>query len=200
MSRRLRAYVIATIVAGAFALVTHPPAMLAQEWGHYVAWLVICLVSETMWEATMSGSGTWSLSSTAGLSAIVLWGPAVGMWITALATLLADLFVLRKPAVRAFFNGGQMAITALVSGIAFDLLGGRAALPVTAAAATLERAAATHLVMPFLGLVLTYFILNRSMVTLAVAWSSDRQWLRALPPVPLCTQRAQLARCARCCA
>ncbi|MBP8137204.1 MAG: hypothetical protein KAY61_03295 [Candidatus Eisenbacteria bacterium] len=180
MSRRLRAYVIATIVAGAFALVTHPPAMLAQEWGHYVAWLVICLVSETMWEATMSGSGTWSLSSTAGLSAIVLWGPAVGMWITALATLLADLFVLRKPAVRAFFNGGQMAITALVSGIAFDLLGGRAALPVTAAAATLQRAAATQLVMPFLGLVLTYFILNRSMVTLAVAWSSDRQWLRAL--------------------
>ncbi|MBK7369057.1 MAG: hypothetical protein IPJ04_14455 [Candidatus Eisenbacteria bacterium] len=50
----------------------------------------------------------------------------------------------------------------------------------TAAAATLQRAAATQLVMPFLGLVLTYFILNRSMVTLAVAWSSDRQWLRAL--------------------
>ncbi|MBK7369056.1 MAG: hypothetical protein IPJ04_14450 [Candidatus Eisenbacteria bacterium] len=129
MSRRLRAYVVATIVAGAFALVTHPPAMLAQEWGHYVAWLVICLVSETMWEATMSGSGTWSLSSTAGLSAIVLWGPAVGMWITALATLLADLFVLRKPAVRAFFNGGQMAITALVSGIAFDLLEGARRCP-----------------------------------------------------------------------
>ena len=180
MSRRLLAFVVSTIAVGALALATHPPGMLAQAWGHYVAWLVICLVSETMWTTTLSGSGTWSLSSTAGLAALVLWGPSVGAWLTALSTLLADLFVLRKPAIRAFFNGGQMAITALASGMVFDLLGGRAALPVSVATAVLQRSAATALVMPFLGLVLTYFVVNRSLVTLAVAWSSDRKFFRAL--------------------
>lgn len=181
MSRRLTFYVVATIVGAVVALLTHVPPALAHDWGHYVAWIVICLVSETMWAATISGAGTYSLSSTAGLSAVVLWGPAAGMWVSGLSTLIADLFVMRKPWIRASFNAGQIALTAWMAGLVFTLLGGRAALPLGSAGTMLERSAATALVLPFVALVLTYFAINRAMVTRAVSWSSsDRSWLRVL--------------------
>ncbi|MFN8586967.1 MAG: ATP-binding protein [Candidatus Eisenbacteria bacterium] len=180
MSPRLRAYVYGMIALGAAALATHIPTTLDADWGHYVAWLVICLVSETMWSTTLTGDSTWSLSSTAGLCVLVLWGPAVGMWVTSVSTVVADLFVVRKPGIRAWFNGGQTAITALCAGLAFELLGGRNALPVNAGTPVLHRDAAASLVLPFVGLVVTYFVVNRSLVTVAVAWSSGRTWLRAM--------------------
>lgn len=181
MSRRLQIYVAATIIVAVAALATHVPHTAARDWGHFVAWLVICLVSETMWSATLSGAGTWSLSSTAGLSAVVLWGPEAGMWIVGLSTFVADLFVLRKVWFRAAFNGAQIALTAWMAGLAFELLGGRAALPAGTGGTMLERATAVSLVLPFLGLVLVYFFINRAMVARAVSWSSDdRSWLRVL--------------------
>src|SRR5439155_14670542 len=110
MSRRLRAYVALTVLAAAVVLGAAWPASFARDWGHYVAWIVICLVSETMWSNTLSGSATWSLSATVGLSSAVLLGSAAGIWISALSTLVADMFVLRKPAVRVAFNASQIAL------------------------------------------------------------------------------------------
>ena len=104
MSGRLRAYITATILAAMVVLVVAWPQSFARDWGHYLAWVVICLVSETMWSNTLSGTSTWSLSATAGLSSAVLLGGGAGIWISALSTLVADLFVLRKPAVRVAFN------------------------------------------------------------------------------------------------
>ncbi len=176
MSLRLRLYVGATLVVALGLLGTHVPPLLALDWGHFVAWTVICLVSETMWAPNLSGAGTWSLASTASLATIVLWGTAPGMWIAAVSTLVADLFVQRKPWVRAMFNAGQITITSWAAGGLFTLLGGRAALPVGAGGAQLLHGSAPALVFSFLALVLGYFAVNRAMVALAVAWSSDRPW------------------------
>ena len=180
MSPRLRLYVIATVVVALALLATHIPPAAAHDWGHYVAWTVICLVSETMWSATLSGSATWSLSATAGLSCLVLWGTGAGMWIMAISTLLGDLFVQRKDGVRASFNAGQITVVAWLAGAVFDALGGRQALRVQEGGAILDRTGATSLVLPFVGLVIAYFILNRAMVTLAVAWSGERGWWKVL--------------------
>ena len=97
MSRPLRAYVTATVLAAVAVLAIGWPHAFARDWGHYVAWIVICLVSETMWSNTISGAATWSLSATAGLSTRCCGAPGAGIWIAALSTLIADLFVLRKP-------------------------------------------------------------------------------------------------------
>src|SRR5262245_14570089 len=129
MSLRLKAYVTATIVAAIAVLAIGWPQAFARDWGHYVAWGVICLVSETMWSNTISGGATWSLSATAGLSSAVLWGGGAGLWISALSTLIADLFVLRKPWVRVAFNAGQIAVATAVGALLFQSLGGRVALP-----------------------------------------------------------------------
>lgn len=180
MSRRLRLYVAGTILAASAVLALGWPEHFPTDWGHYVAWVVICLVSETMWSNTLSGAATWSLSATAGLSSAALWGNGAGIWISALSTLVADLFVLRKPWVRVAFNAGQIAVATAVGGMVFEWMGGRAALPVVAGGATIDRGHATSLMLPFLGLVVGYFIVNRAMVALAVAWSAGRGWRQVL--------------------
>jgi signal transduction histidine kinase len=180
MSRRLRLYVAGTVLAAAAVLALGWPDRFASDWGHYVAWVVICLVSETMWSNTLSGAATWSLSATVGLSSAVLWGSGAGIWISALSTLIADLFVLRKPPVRVTFNAGQVALATWLGASLFEVLGGRAALPLTAGGGMLDRAQATTLMLPFLGLVVGYFAVNRAMVALAVAWSAGRGWRQVL--------------------
>jgi len=180
MSRRLKAYVTATVLAAVAVLAIGWPHAFARDWGHYVAWVVICLVSETMWSNTISGGATWSLSATAGLSSAVLWGAGAGLWISALSTLIADLFVLRKPLVRVAFNAAQIAVATAVGALLFQALGGRAALPVGAGGGMLDRAHATSLMLPFVGLVVGYFVVNRAMVALAVAWSAGRGFRQVL--------------------
>ncbi len=180
MSRRLRLYIAATLAAAVAVLAWGWPDRFTTDWGHYVAWVVICLVSETMWSNTLSGAATWSLSATAGLSSAVLWGNGAGIWISALSTLVADLFVLRKPLVRVAFNAGQIAVATAVGATLFEWLGGRTALPVMPGGSVLDRAQATSLMLPFLGLVVGYFVVNRAMVALAVAWSAGRGWRAVL--------------------
>jgi signal transduction histidine kinase len=185
MSWRLKAYVTATVVAAVAVLAIGWPHAFAQDWGHYVAWVVICLVSETMWSNTISGGATWSLSATAGLSSAVLWGAGAGLWISALSTLIADLFVLRKPLVRVAFNAAQIAVATAVGALLFQALGGRVALPgggvpVNGSGSLLDRAHAASLMLPFVGLVVGYFVVNRAMVALAVAWSAGRGFRQVL--------------------
>jgi len=180
VSLKLRLYVAGTVLAAAAVLAFGWPDRFATDWGHYVAWVVICLVSETMWSNTLSGTATWSLSATVGLSSAVLWGTGAGVWISALSTLVADLFVLRKPLVRVAFNSGQVALATWLGASLFELLGGRGALPVGAGGGVLDRTQATSLMLPFLGLVVGYFAVNRAMVARAVAWSTDRGWITVL--------------------
>ncbi|HTR97354.1 MAG TPA: ATP-binding protein [Candidatus Acidoferrales bacterium] len=184
MTLRLKAYVALTAAVATALLATHVSGAVEQRWPHILAWLVICLVSETMWSKSISGDATWSLAATAGLSSVALWGPEAGMWISGLSTIVADLFVQHKPAVRAAFNGSQIVITSWLSALVFAALGGRAALPIASGPATLDRALSTSLVMPFAAMIVVYFGLNRAMVSLAVAWSSGtespRSWWRVL--------------------
>lgn len=180
MSWRLRLYVAGTVLAAAAVLALGWPERFAGDWGHYVAWIVICLVSETMWSTTLSGSATYSLSATVGLSSAVLWGSGAGIWISAISTFIADLFVLRKPPVRVAFNAGQVALATWLGAWLFELLGGRTALPIGIGGGVLDRSQATGLILPFLGMVLGYFAVNRAMVALAVAWSAARSWRQVL--------------------
>ncbi len=179
MSPRLRAYVVATVLAAVAVMALAPPHALALEWGHYLAWAALCVLSETLWSTTTSGA-TWSLAATVGLSSAVVWGTEAGIWVSALSTLVADLAVHRKPWVRAAFNTSQIALATALAGGLFDVLGGRAALAGVSGASLQASFRAVALVLPFLGLVLGYFVVNRAMVSLAVAWSSDRGWWTTL--------------------
>ena len=182
MTRRLAAYVAGVGFAAALLLALDRPGELQAEWPHYLAWILICVLSESMWMANASGEGTWSLSSSAMLAAAMLWGRAPAMWIAGASTLAAEFLVLRKPPVRAWFNAGQMVVTLWAAGWAFVLLGGPAGgvhgLGVEGGAA--GQALALRLVPGTLALLVTFLLVNRALVAVAMAWSTDRSWVRVL--------------------
>jgi signal transduction histidine kinase len=182
MSRRLSVFIVSVGLAAALLLVLDRPGEWSAEWPHYLAWILICVLSESMWMTNISGDGTWSLSSSAMLASAMLWGRAPAMWIAGVSTLVAELLVLRKPPVRAWFNAAQMVVTLWAAGWAFTLLGAPAAgvhaLPAAGGAA--GQLEALRLLPGTLGLLVVFLLVNRALVAVAVAWSTDRPYLRAL--------------------
>jgi len=182
VSRRLAVYVVSVGLAAAVLLGVSLPPELEAQWGHYLAWILICVLSESMWLTTISGEATWSLSSSATLAAAMLWGRQPAMWIAALSTLIAEFLVLRKPWTRAWFNAGQMTLTMWVAGGAFAVLSGSGAglhaLPGGDVHA--GQVAALRLIPAILGLFAGFLLVNRALVSVAVSWSTDRPYLRVL--------------------
>jgi signal transduction histidine kinase len=180
MSRRLRFYLSAVGLIALALLATHPPPDLPQRGGHYLGWTVICLLSELLWLSTLSGEGTVSMASTANLATLVIWGPEASMWIVSASTLVAVLFVQHKPWVRAVFNAAQSVITMGVGGVVFVLLGGPLGGLEAGGRVLAGAGGAAALVAPILGLFGTYLLVNRALVAVAVAWSTERPYLRVL--------------------
>jgi signal transduction histidine kinase len=180
VSPRLRIYVTAVIAAAIALLAVLAPHDVATRWQHYLGWVVICVASESLWLPTLSGSGTVSMASSAGLAAGVLWGAGASAWIVALSTLLAELFVQRKPWVRATFNAAQGAITMVLASGAFVLLGGPVGGLEHARPLGTGEMTALRLALPVLGLFAVYLVVNRALVATAVAWSAERPYLRVL--------------------
>ncbi len=180
MSDRLRIYVTAVIVAAVALLLLHAPRDLEARWGHYTVWALLCVFSETMWLSTLSGAGTLSMASTANLATAMLWGQGPAMWITAISSLLAELFVQRKPWVRAAFNAAQIAITLWVSCAVWALLGGPLGGLESLDGIPNGVGTAVRLVVPMFGLFAGYLAVNRALVAAAVAWSTERPYLKVL--------------------
>jgi signal transduction histidine kinase len=180
MSGRLRLYLTAVGLIALALLLTHAPPDLTHRGGHYLGWTVICLLSELLWLSTLSGEGTVSMASTANLATLVLWGPEASMWIVSASTLVAVLFVQRKSWVRAVFNAAQSVITMAVGGVVFVLLGGPQGGLEAGGRVLMGSGGAAALVAPIVGLFGTYLLVNRALVAVAVAWSTDRSYLRVL--------------------
>ncbi len=180
MSSRLRLYLSAVGFVAVALLATHLPPDLPHRGLHYLGWTLICLLSELLWLSTLSGEGTVSMASTANLAILVLWGPEASMWIVSASTLVAVLFVQRKPWVRAVFNAAQSVITMWVGGAVFVLLGGPAGGLEAAGRVVAGEGGAAALIVPILGLFGTYLLVNRALVAVAVAWSTERPYLRVL--------------------
>jgi signal transduction histidine kinase len=185
VTTRLRLYLIATGVAAAIALGANWPADFATMGIHYAIWAAICVFSETMWLSSLSGSGTWSMSSTAILATVVLYGYGPAIWIAAVSTPIAEVFVQRKPLIRAYFNSAQIAITMWAASAAFVLLGGplhglagMAAAPGVAGSG--GAMLAIRLAPPVVALFVFYLLVNRCLVAVAVSWSTERKYLRVL--------------------
>jgi signal transduction histidine kinase len=180
MSTRLRVYLIAAGLAAAVTLAANVPADLSTMWIHYAVWTALCVLSETMWISTLSGAGTWSMSSTAILATVVLYGHGPAIWIAALSTPIAEVFVQRKPWVRAYFNSAQIAITLWAASGVFVLLGGPAHGLVSLGAIPPGAAIAVRLAPPIVALFAVYLIVNRALVAVAVAWSTERRYWRVM--------------------
>ncbi len=177
MPLKLRLYVAAVGIVAGILLYLHPLPDLRHHWLDYLFWITICIASESLWFTPASGAGTITMASTAGIATAALFGPAVCMWVVALSTVIAELALLRKSSIRAFFNASQMTLTMWAAGGTFTLLGGTGE---TLGSRPGSLAQAYGMLAPFLGLCLSYLIVNRLLIAVAIAWSTGRAYLRVL--------------------
>jgi len=77
------------------------------------------------------------------------------------SALIAEAFVRRKPAIRVWFNTAQLMVAIGLGRLVYRSMGGTSSLNEF-----------SFSVVPFAGLVLTFFIVNQGSVALAVAFSS----------------------------
>lgn len=180
MTPRLRLFVMVVCGLALVLLATHIPPDLDHRWGHYVAWLLVCLVAELLWLPTLSREATVSMASSANLATLLLWGPNVAMIAVSMSTLLATLLFQKKPWVRTMFNAAQMVITMWVAGLAATLLGNPIEGLGPAGRLTLDEVGALRLVCTMLVVFIAYAVVNRGLVSVAVAWSSDRPYVSVL--------------------
>ncbi len=180
MSLRLKVYVIVVALAATALLAWSVPANLDKFWLHYLAWILISVLSETMWLDVAAAGGTVSMASTANLTTVALLGGPAAMWIGAISTLIAVVFVQRKPAVRAIFNAAQTVVTLWAASAAFHALGGVTTGLDSNALRFGNEQVALQLAPPFLALFVVYLIVNRALVGVAVAWSTDRAYWKTL--------------------
>ena len=180
MSPRLRIYVVFVVMAALGLMALNLPLDGGQRWLHYVLWTLACVVAELLWLPTLSGESTVSSASSANLAALILWGSGPAMLAAAVSTLIASLFFQRKPWVRSIFNAAQIVITLWVAGLVVRLLGNPTHGLGPEGHLSLDELGAMRLMMVMLFGFTVYALVNRLVVGVAVAWSSDRPYLRTL--------------------
>ena len=176
MSRRLVLYVGSVAALAIVLLALHPLDWTQTLLVHWLAWVAINVVAESLWLPTITGEGTDSMASAANFATVILWGVAPAIWVVAVSTAIADLVIRRRPPIRALFNTAAMAVVMAASGWTFVLLGG----PVDGIWLQLERTTRFEvtglvgLLIPLLGLGLVYRVLNIGLVSVASGWGSER--------------------------
>src|SRR5947208_1766834 len=90
----------------------------------FAFWLVACTAGELLWVRLPFGAATISMASCFDFAALLVLPRGEAMLITALATVAAELGVMRKPPVRALYNGAQTALAVWAASWAFQAVSG----------------------------------------------------------------------------
>jgi signal transduction histidine kinase len=181
VSRRLVLYV-GSVVAVALVLL----ALFPLDWKtpllvHFLGWVLITVVAESLWLPTITGEGTDSMASAANFATVVLWGVAPSIWIVALSTAISDLVIRRRPAIRVLFNSAAIVVVMAAAGTTFALLGGpKDGVAPLMDAGKPEVARMIGLLIPLLGMGVVYRLLNIALVSVASGWGAERPVMRVV--------------------
>ena len=136
-----------------------------------LAFIVVGLGLELGEHRLALGSATGSIAFIIYIAAGLLFGPTFCAVVAGLSIAIAQLLI-KKPPVKIAFNVAQNILALVVGTTVYLTLGG-----VIPLGSPLDRA-----VLPFLGFVVTYFVLNSSAVSGVVALAEGRQfgevWVR----------------------
>lgn len=176
MSRRLVLYVGSVVAVAIVLLALFPLAWQSPLILHYLGWVLITVVAESLWLPTITGEGTDSMASAANFATVVLWGVSPAIWIVALSTAISDLFLRRRPGIRVLFNAAAMVVVMAAAGTVFALLGGprEGIWSMIERAAHFESTQSIGFLIPLIGLGLVYRALNIVLVSVASGWGAER--------------------------
>jgi len=163
----IRIYLLVGAVSAAAALVLAlrawyiPGASASRFWNALAAFAILAVVSDSFFFRTPFGGANTSVGFIPFIASVAVFGHPWPMLIAGATALIVDTFVRQKPAVRVWFNTAQYMLAVGLSSFAYTALGG---------SVSLEEFSFT--LIPFIALVLTFFLVNHGSVALAVSFSS----------------------------
>src|SRR5690349_18717337 len=163
----LRIYVLVCVVSMASlgVLVTGdwqlPGPFPSRFWNGFAAFALLGIVSDSFFFRIPFAKVNTSVGFIPFLASVALFGHPWPMVISGLTALIVDTFVRRKPLIRVWFNTAQYMLSVGLGGLVYTVLGGRVSLDDFA-----------FTLIPFLSLVVTFFLVNQGSVALAVSFSS----------------------------
>ncbi|GBD32284.1 MAG: hypothetical protein KatS3mg081_1978 [Gemmatimonadales bacterium] len=132
--------------------------------------LLLGLILERSQHRLALGSAAGSIAFVVYLASAVVFGPFWCVLIAASSLAIAE-YLIRKPVVKIVFNVGQHMLALGLAGLMYTTLGGSVPLD------SMDRAA-----VPYMGLALTYILVNSGVVSGVVALSERRNfgevWIR----------------------
>lgn len=168
----LRIFVFVVIVGGmaiALSVISRDPFIpQGRQILTALLWLALaCLVDVSPMHLPRGGA-TASVSSVLDFAAILVFGPAAAIQIGLIAIAVTRGFTRRDPWYKLLFNAAQITLAIGVSGLIYTGLGG----PVG------EELSAEGALLPLLAAACAYFLLNTSLVSVAVGLSEGLGWRR----------------------
>ncbi len=163
----LRIYVLvgAVTVAAILLLATEPWHVAgpfpSRFWNGWAAFAILGIVSDSFFFRTPFGGANTSVGFIPFIASVAVFGHPWPMLIAGATALVVDTFVRHKPAIRIWFNTAQYMLAVGLAGVVYVALGG---------AVSLDEFSFT--LIPFIALVVTFFVVNHGSVALAVSFSS----------------------------
>src|SRR5881296_774052 len=164
---QLRIYGLIAVVCSvaAFLLLTGewqwPGPFPSRYWNGLAAFAILGIVSDSFFLRLPFARVNTSVGFIPLLASVLLFGHPWPMVISGVTAWFVDTFVRRKPAIRIWFNTAQYMLAAGLGGLIYTRLGG---------SASLDEFSLT--LIPFVCLVVTFYIVNHGSVALAVSFSS----------------------------
>ncbi len=176
MRPRLAVFVTLISVAAVVVWVVLPPNLSRPGALHYGLWVAIGLLAGALWLPTISGDATDSMASTADFAALMLWGVTPALYIVPLSTFLQNALIQRREFVRTVYNSFAMVLVMAVAGLVWTLLNGprEGLVAAVAEGRFTEYGEGAALLIPILGLGISYRLVNIVLTAVPVSWSTGR--------------------------
>jgi len=162
---RIYVWVGAVTLASASLLVLptwQPPGPFPSRfWNALAAFALLGIVSDSFFFRIPFAKVNTSVGFIPFLASVAILGHPWPMVISGLTALIVDTFVRRKPTIKVWFNTAQYMLASGLGGLVYTSLGGSVSLDEF-----------SFSLVPFLALVVTFFVVNHGSVSLAVSFSS----------------------------
>ena len=160
-------YLLVGVVAAAslyllFGLAWELPAPFPSRfWNALATFAIIGIVSDSLSFKLPVAKVNTSVGFIPFIASVALFRHPWPMVIAGVTALVVDLFVRHKPAVRVAFNTAQYMLATGLASLVYSRLGGSVSLE-----------SFEFTLVPFVGLVVTFFVVNKGSVSLAVSLSN----------------------------
>jgi len=133
----------------------------SRFWNALAAFALLGIVSDSFFFRIPFAKVNTSVGFIPFLASVAILGHPWPMLISGVTALAVDVLVRRKPTIRVWFNTAQYMLSVGLGGLAYTNLGGSVSLDEF-----------TFSLIPFVALVVTFFVVNHGSVALAVSLSS----------------------------